>query len=194
MQDPDPDPLVYASRTVENRGPWQGILRAADPASVSTAVGKLVRAVFPGARAPRLRTVDTVLDDALLPQRIGSVLVGAMGLGALLLASVGLYGLVHYTVTRDTHELGVRLALGGGRGDLLRIVLAKGFRLVAIGVGVALLVAPALGPFLGEVSPFDPVTYGLVVACFAVVAAAASWLPARRTQTIDPAEALRGGG
>ena len=104
--------------------------------------------------------------------------------------------LFQFTVARDTHELGVRLALGGGRRDLVLVVLRKGFRLVAIGtvigVALALLVAPGLEMFLSGVSPSDPLTYGAVVACFGLVSVFASWLPARRALRIEAIEALRG--
>ncbi|PWG74408.1 permease, partial [Enterococcus hirae] len=87
-------------------------------------------------------------------------MVGAMGLAALFLAGVGLYGLVQYTVARDIHELGVRLALGGGRVEILRVVRGKGARLVAWGTGLGLMAALALAPglsgFLAGVSPQDP--------------------------------------
>lgn len=143
-----------------------------------------------------LRTARQSLDDALLPQRIGSVIVGAMGLAALFLAGVGLYGLIQFTVARDTHELGVRLALGGGRRDLFLVVVRKGVALVAIGtavgIAVALLLAPGLGGFLAGVSPADPVTYLGVIGCFGAVSLLASWLPARRALRIEATEALRG--
>jgi ABC-type antimicrobial peptide transport system permease subunit len=199
VQDVDPDPILYLSRSDDDAGPVVLTIRAGAPGDLSSDVADVIRSVIPGMpRPPRMRVAREVIDDALLPQKVGSVLIGVMGLAALLLAAVGLYGLIHFTVTRDAHELGVRLALGGGRRDLATIVLRKGFTLAAIGtaagVVVSLLAAPALGGFLGEVSPADPVTYAMVVACFTVVALIASWIPARRALRIDATEALRGGG
>jgi hypothetical protein len=198
VQDAEPEPLVYLSRRrAEVSGPIHVTVRGEFPSGLGASVADVVMTSFPGARRPELRRVRETLDEALLPQRMGALLVGTMGLGALLLSTVGLYGLVHYTVSRDTHELGVRLALGGGRRDVVRVVLQKGFRLAAFGTAAgvlfALLAAPALRPFLGDVSPADPVTYVAVVACFAVVALVASWVPARRALSIDATEALRGG-
>lgn len=226
VQDDTPDPLVYLSRPSERsaeRTPGRPAepsgertaeearavdtgdgrattvlvtVRALDPLTVGDAVQRVIDARVAGHRRIRLRTARQVLDDALLPQRLGTAIIGAMGIAALFLAAVGLYGLIQFTVTRDTHELGVRLALGGGRGDLFMVVLRKGVSLVAIGtavgVGLALLLAPGLAGFLGGVSPADPFTYAAVVACFAVVALLASWLPARRALRIPATEALRG--
>ena len=142
------------------------------------------------------RGARQTLRGGLFPQRMGALIVGAMGLTALLLAAVGLYGLIQFTVTRDTHDLGVRLALGGTPAHVLGVVLRKGLLLVvtgvAVGVATALVATPSLGGFLVGVSPRDPLTYGVVVLSFSAVALAASWLPARRTLRIPPTEALRG--
>ena len=99
-------------------------------------------------------------------------------------------------MTRDTHELGVRLALGGSGSDVLAVVLRKGFLLVAlgtaVGVALALVAVPTLGAFLAGVSPKDPLTYAVVILSFGAVALLACWLPARRAARISPTEALRG--
>jgi predicted permease len=196
VQDPEPDPLVYLSRSGRVLSSPVVTLRADAPGALTQRVRQLVASELSAQPPVELRTARDVLSDALLPQRVASVLVGAMGLAALLLASVGLYGLVHFTVARDRHEMGVRLALGGGRRDLMLQVLRKGFRLAGIGtllgLAVALVAAPALETFLAGVSPADPLTYGAVLACFGVVALAASVMPARRALRIEATEALRG--
>ena len=195
VQDDTPDPLVYLSRVGGGSAGFQIVVRGVDLIAVGNEIGRIVTEIVPGHRRPRLTTPREILDDALLPQRMGALIVGAMGFAALFLAAVGLYGLIQFTVARDTHELGVRLALGGGRRDLVLVVLRKGFRLAAIGtgigVGLALFAAPGLEIFLAGVSPSDPLTYGTVVGCFAIVSAFASWIPARRALRIEPTEALR---
>jgi len=195
LQDDTPDPIVYLSLAGRFLPRAQVLLSARAPLEVSRDVNEVVSRAVPGHTTIRMRSARDALRDALLPQRLGSVIVGAMGLAALLLAAVGLYGLIQFSVTRDTHELGVRLALGGRGLDLLAVVLRRGFLLVAtgtaLGIGIAFLAAPALGSFLVGVSAADPVTYGAVVAAFAVVALVASWIPARRAARVHPMEALR---
>jgi putative ABC transport system permease protein len=202
VQDDTPDPLVYLSRGDPTMPLLNFTIRGPDALGSSAALGRTdaiqraVSSLIPGHRRVQPRTSREILDNALVPQRVGALIVGAMGIMALFLAAVGLYGLIQFTVARDTHELGVRLALGGGRSDLVAVVLRKGFRLVAIGttigVAIALLGAPALEAFLNGVSPSDPLTYGAVVVCFALVSMLASWVPARRAMRIEASEALRG--
>lgn len=193
VQDEVPDPLLYQVMTTPP-GVVQLTMRA--PASSLEGVVDIVRTLVPGQRRIQPTRSRDVLDDALLPQRVGTVLIGAMGLAALLLAALGVYGLVQYSVARSRQELGVRLALGGGSGDVLRVVLAKGVRWVGIGVGVGAILArlttPALSPFLGAVGPGDPTTYLAVALTFALVALVASGLPARSALKVHPTEALRG--
>lgn len=195
VQDAEPDPLIYLSRSGRALPAPVVTLRAGAFDALARRVGELVAADFPEHRPVELRTARDVLDDSMLPQRVGAWLIGGMGLAALLLASVGLYGLMHFTVARDRHEMGVRLALGGGRRHLMLRVLRKGFQLAGVGtllgLAMALAAAPALGTFLSGVSPADPLTYGAVLACFSIVALLASVIPARRVLRIEPTEALR---
>lgn len=195
VQDDTPDPLVYRSR-VGTEARARITVRAARPSALTAAVRDRVAEAVPGHGPVSLIPASEILRNALLPQRLGALLVGGMGLVALFLSGVGLYGLVHFTVSRTTHELGVRLALGGSRRDLVGVVLRKGFLLVAAGIALGLALAVptgrALRGFLGEVSPTDPITYGVVVLVFGVVALAASWAPAMRAAAVSPTEALRG--
>ncbi|MBT8488714.1 MAG: ABC transporter permease, partial [Gemmatimonadetes bacterium] len=196
-QDDDPDPLVYVSLGRDLPVPPVLTLRAPSPEELSAEIRRVVSQWRPGARPVVIQSVRTVLDRSLLPQRLGAALVGGMGLAALLLAVVGLYGLVQYSVTRQTQELAVRLALGGTGRNVLMVVVRKGLGLavagVFLGAGVALVVTPALSGFLGSVGPRDPVVYGVVILTFSVAALLASWLPARRASSIEPARVLRGG-
>jgi predicted permease len=195
VQDETPDPFVYLSLAGRTPSVAHVTFRAAGPETLAGEVGTLLARLRPGAGPPTLTTPRNVLDRALLPQRLGAVLVGAMGAIALMLTAVGLYGLIQYTVSRDRHELAVRLALGGSRGSLLTTVLRKGAVLVAsgavLGLALAALTAPVLETFLRGVSPTDPLTYGSVAVLFGAVALLASWIPARRAARIQPAVALR---
>jgi len=114
---------------------------------------------------------------------------------AIVLASVGLYGVIAYLVAQRTHEIGVRMALGARSRDVLRMVLAHGLRLVAVGVVLGLAGALALTRFLAGqlygVRPTDPLTFVAVTALLALVALAATWLPARRAARVNPMVALR---
>lgn len=196
-QDDDPDPLVYISLGGSLPLPAVVTLRAPAPEGLSAEIRRAVSEWRASTRPPVIQSARTVLDASLLPQRLGAGLVGVMGLSALLLAVVGLYGLVQYSVTRQTPEIAVRLALGGTGRNVLLVVVRKGLGLAVagtlLGAGAALLLTPALSGFLGAVGPRDPVVYGVVVVAFTVAALLASWLPARKASTIEPARVLRGG-
>lgn len=120
----------------------------------------------------------------------------AAGIGALLLTMVGLYGIVSFAVASRTREIGVRVALGAGRGQILRLVVGQGLLLAAIGIVVGWVLAaaamPAARSLLYKVSPFDPLTFIAVASFLATVAFLASYIPARRATRVDPVVALRG--
>jgi putative ABC transport system permease protein len=122
-------------------------------------------------------------------------LLGAFSLLALLLAVVGIYGVLAYSVAQRTHEIGIRMALGAEAGDVLRMVLRRTLALaatgIAIGAAAALAATRVLAKFLFEVKPSDPATFVTVAALLAGVAVLASWVPARRAARVDPVEALR---
>lgn len=195
VQDDTPDALVYLSRAGAVWPSVQVTLTGAAPATAVGAVQAVVSASVPGHRRVILTSARQVMRDALLPQRMAALIIGAMGVIALLMAAVGLYGLVQFTVARDTRELGIRIALGGGGRDVVFSVVRKGFALVGLGTGIgvaaALVLAPGLGTFLVGVGPADPVTYLGVIATFTVVAVVASWAPARRALRLDPIVVLR---
>jgi putative ABC transport system permease protein len=114
---------------------------------------------------------------------------------ALLLAVIGIYGVMSYTVSQRTHEIGIRMALGAQQGDVVRRVMQRGFVLASLGIGIGTLgslgMTRGLTTLLHEVSPTDPLTFTSVVLILAVVALLGSWLPARRAAAVDPVVALR---
>jgi putative ABC transport system permease protein len=121
--------------------------------------------------------------------------MGVLGAAALLLAAMGIYGVISYLVAQRTREMGVRLALGAQRRDLLKLVLGQGLTLTMIGVAAGLALALALTRFLSSmlfgVSAADPITFTAIALILAVVALMASFLPARRAMKVDPITALR---
>ena len=138
--------------------------------------------------------VDVVSRSVFLP-RISMLLLGAFALTALLLAVVGIYGVVSYSVTQRTRELGVRMALGAAAADTLRLVLGRSLRLVAAGTACGLIASLAvtrvMSGLLYDVSPLDPVVFVAVSLLLAGAGLVASLVPARRATRVDPIEALR---
>jgi ABC-type antimicrobial peptide transport system permease subunit len=140
-------------------------------------------------------TLSASISAILLPQRVAALVTAVLGFVGLLLAAVGLYGIVAYLVGQRTREIGVRLALGANRGDVLRLVVGEGMRPVAVGMAIGLLLALGatrlLESYLFGVSPLDAVTFVGGAAMLAAVALTASYLPARRAAMTDPVRALR---
>ena len=165
------------------------------PAALVPEVREAVRRVDPQLAVAEVRTMDEVVNERLRQPRVSAVLLAGFSLGALLLAAMGLYGVVAGSVNRRRHEIAVRLALGADHGRVLRLILAEGAVLVVLGLLVGLpgiyLSGKALAGVLVGVSPFDPVTLGAVAAGLALVALAACYVPARRVSVIDPARAFR---
>ena len=134
----------------------------------------------------------SLVDQASAQRLFVTRLLAAFAAVAVLLAAIGLYGVVSYGVAQRTREVGVRIALGARRRDVLRLVLSSGLSLVGIGVVVAALVFTRfLGSLVFGVSPVDPLTFAAAAALLTVVALAAHWIPVRRALRIDPASALR---
>jgi putative ABC transport system permease protein len=166
-----------------------------DPLSLVPAVRAAVRRIDPQLALSQVRSMDQVVEDSLRQQRLSAVLIAGFSLAALLLAAMGLFGVVAGSVTRRRHELAIRLALGADHGRLLRQVLREGAALVLLGLLVGLpgiyLAGRTLGGMLVGISPFDPATLGAVACGLAAVALTACYLPARRVTGIEPARSLR---
>jgi hypothetical protein len=179
-----------------DRRRFQFVLRSSIPPVTQVApVGRVLRGIEPAAGV-EVATLSSSIGLAFLPSRVGAVLLGSMGVLGLLLAAVGLYGMMAYSVARRVQEIGVRLALGATRGDIARMILRESAILVgiglAIGLAAALLVMRPLAMFLVPgLTTSDPATLLAVVAVLMATGLAASWGPARRATAVDPTTALR---
>ncbi len=166
-----------------------------DPTRVAAEIRAAVRDFDPLLPAPTVTTLSSAISIVLLPQRAGALVTAVLGFVGLLLAAVGLYGIVAYSIGQRTREIGVRLALGADRRDVLRLVVGEGMRPVAagmvLGLGLALGATRLLTSFLFGVGPLDAVTFIGVVAVLTAVSLTASYLPGRRAAAMDPVRALQ---
>jgi putative ABC transport system permease protein len=142
-----------------------------------------------------LETLEKTLSGMLAPRRFTMILLGLFSGVALILATVGVYGLLQYSTTQRTREIGIRMALGARNSDVLRAVLTQGLRLtllgIALGLAGALVLTRVLASLLYGVTPCDPLTFALVSLLLVAVASVASYVPAHRAARIDPMVALR---
>jgi predicted permease len=191
-----PTPFVY--RPQEQRwtaGRTLFVRVGGDPAAAGRIVQDAVASVDPSLPRTTVTTLTREASIALLPQRVAAIVTGVLGIAGVVLAAIGLYGLVSYGVTLRLREIGVRLALGASRGDVVRMVLAQGLRLTAVGAGLG-LVASAFATRLVEayllnVSAMDAVAFAGGVIVLLVVAVLAAVVPARRAGSADPLIVLR---
>jgi putative ABC transport system permease protein len=167
-----------------------------DPSALAKPLAAAVAAADPEQPVHDLKTMEQIVDEALVARRFAMALLAIFALLAVLLATVGLYAVVAYTVSQRTREIGIRMALGAQAREVRRMVVGQAIRLVAVGLGLGAAGALALTHFMRKmlfgVSAADPATYMAVAALLAVVAIAASWLPAHRASRVDPMIALRG--
>ena len=188
---------AYYQASAQNGGQKQFlVVRAAVPAAalaplLRREVQSIDRDVVAGAAA----TMEQALADSVAQPRFRTLLLAAFAAVALLLAAIGIYGVIAYSVEQRTHEIGLRMALGAGRAEILRLVVGQGANLalagIGLGLGAALAGTRALAKLLFGVGATDPLTFVLVPALLAVVALAASFIPARRAAGIDPQQALK---
>jgi predicted permease len=173
------------------------VLRTAgDPAALTSAARAAIGEIDPELALNNVQTLESVVAGSVARPRFAASVLGAFGLSALVLAVVGVYGVLSYAMTRRRRELAVRMALGARPIEVRRLVIGSGLRLAAVGVAVGLVAAAAasrvLRALLYEVSPTDPTTLVAVGVTLIGAAAAASWLPAWRATRVSPAEVLRG--
>ena len=168
---------------------------SSDPASLSGAIVREIHAVDPSAAVYNIRTMQDRLHASLARQRFSTTMLGAFALFALILAVVGIYGVMSYLVTQSTHDIGVRTALGAPRGNILAMVLRQGTELAVLGIGAGLLGAAiltrAMASLLFGVSATDAVTFSAVAILLAAIGIGAAYVPARRATKVDPMLALR---
>lgn len=166
-----------------------------DPAQLVSAVRSEVRALDPSLPVSNVKTVSQMIDERISPKRLMTYILAVFALCALLLASVGIYGVMSYAVTQRTQEIGIRMALGARAADVLKLVLRNGMSLTLIGVAIGLVGAFALTRLLAsllfQVTPTDRLTFAAVALSLIVVALLACFIPARRATKVDPLVALR---
>ena len=168
---------------------------SSEAAGLSTAVLSQIHAVDPDVVVYGIRTMQERLHDSLARQRFSSTMLGVFAVFALLLAAVGLYGVISHLVTQSTHDIGVLVALGARPGNIIRLVVRQGMQLAGVGIAVGVVGAAALthvmNSLLFGVSTTDAFTFGTVPALLATVAFAATVIPAWRATRVDPMVALR---
>jgi putative ABC transport system permease protein len=166
-----------------------------DARAAQEGVRRALQAVLPGSGYVTVTPMANVLAPRMRSWRLGATMFAVFGGLALVLAAIGLYSVIAYTVAERTHEMGVRIALGARVADVAALVVGDGLRVIVVGIGLGSLAALAAGrwvaPLLFEISPKDPAVFASVVALLLLVAIAASWVPAMRASRVDPNEALR---
>jgi putative ABC transport system permease protein len=168
---------------------------AASPGSLAATVRDIVWSMDPEQPVSHIRTMDQMLGGMMAQRRLNMVLFSLFAGVALVLAAVGIYGVISYSVTQRTHEIGIRMALGAGRAEVLKLVVGEGMTVVGIGIGLGLVSALGLtrlmATLLYGVSPTDPLTFAALPLVLAGVALAACLVPGRRATKVDPIVALR---
>ena len=188
-------PYQQMPRMLWNMPRDMAVRTTGDPMSVAGAARQAVWSVDRNQPVSNVRTMNEILSEEVAQRRIGMTLLAAFAALALALASLGIYGVLSYSVAQRTQEIGVRMALGAGRKDVLRMVLADGMRLatagLAIGLGVSFAMTRLMAGLLFGVSANDPLTLGGVTLLLITVALMACFIPARRATKVDPLIALR---
>ncbi|MGQ0537872.1 MAG: ADOP family duplicated permease [Gemmatimonadaceae bacterium] len=172
------------------------VIRAdSNVAALTTAATKIVRRIAPTAPIVSVLTIAQIKDQSVSPRRLNAALISSLGLLALIIAAVGIAGVLAFSVSARTHEIGIRMGLGAGRGQVQRMILKEGGVLVAIGLALgvagAFFAARIIRGLLFGVAPNDPVTFIAVALVMAAIGILACWIPALRASRIDPAITMR---
>ena len=191
----DPEPTVYYSHAMMPETKMTLVIRAARPDAITSAAIQTLRRLDANLAVSKVQTVEHAMAESLAQERLSALVSVAFAGVGLLLAALGLYGLLAYLVSQRTKEIGIRLALGASSAGLTRSVVASGYRLVVsgavLGVAIALAAFRLLSAMLFGVSPYDALTYAGVVLVLAIIAGIASYLPARAITRVEPLLALR---
>jgi putative ABC transport system permease protein len=175
---------------------WCAVRGAGVPQTLIKPVRDAVWSLDPNLPLSQVRTMHEVAERSMAQTTFTMFLLVIAAAVALVLGSVGIYAVISYVVSQRTREIGVRMALGAGRGDISRMVLKEGLGLALTGIGLGLLgafvVTRLMLALLFDVSPTDPATFAAVPTLLAVIALFASWLPAQRAASVAPLEAIRG--
>ncbi len=166
-----------------------------DPTAMTSAIRGVVASIDKDEPIFDISTMDEVVNNSVSTRRITLILLGMFSALALILASIGIYGVISYSVAQRTHEIGIRMALGAHPGDVLRMVLGQGGRIALVGIAIGVVAAFGLtrlmASLLFSVSAFDPITFAGVAILLAIVALTACYIPSRRAMRVDPMIALR---
>jgi predicted permease len=205
--DRDPDPQIFVDFRQEpppqvvNRGAgpppvvYFAVRTTGDPSAAGPAIRDIVRQVEPMAAVDNMATMDQIVSNSLSRPRLYAVLLGVFAGIAVALAAIGIYGVMAYSVAQRTREIGIRMALGAQRAQVVRLVLRQGIALTAIGTVIGLCTAAAVTRYLQTMlfglTPLDPSTFAAVALLFSAVAVVASYVPARYATRVDPLIALR---
>jgi predicted permease len=192
----EPQPMLFL---YHGQVPWPAMTlvakTAGDPVQASVSVRQAITLADPSLAIPEIGFLEGNLSEAVAGPLLNTRLVAVFATVALLIATIGVYGVVSYRVARRRRDFGIRMAMGASREDVVRMVLRQGLRLVAVGVGLGALGAFGLARLLSAVlygiSPNDPTTFAAVMLVFTIVATLACYLPARRAASVDPTVALR---
>ena len=186
---------VYRMPPLLPVGAYYTLRTTGDVSQAVNAVRTVVRHLDPNATLDHVATMEEIVSNSIVRPRMYAVLVAIFSAVAVALASIGLYGVMSYSVAQRRREIGIRIALGAQRGQVMGMVLRRSTVLAAIGIAIGLAGAAGVTRFLQGmlfgVTPFDPPTFALVAALFASIALVASYVPARRATSVDPLEALR---
>jgi putative ABC transport system permease protein len=192
----DPKLQMYMSyRQLKFLAPNALVVRTSvDPMSLAMPLRNAVWAVDKDQPVSNIRSMDDIVSAAMARQRFSTMLLGIFAALALVLAAVGIYGVMSYSVAQRTREIGIRLALGAQRGDVLRMTMGQGLKLVSVGVGIGLIAAfiltRVMASLLFGVNPTDPTTFAVIPLVLMSVALLASYIPALRATKVDPMVAL----
>lgn len=174
---------------------WIMMRTPGDPMALANDARQALREIDPTLPAAAMAPLTNVVDESIAQRRFSMLLLAVFAAVALFLAAVGLYGVVAYAVSQRTQEIGLRMAIGAQRSDVLRMVLGDGMKLAAVGVvfglGAAMALARYTGSMLFGVTPLDAVSYAATAAVMLGVSALACYVPARRASAVDPLQALR---